>query len=215
MPVRTLCRRLNVLAMGLACMCCWGCGLLSSPDDELVAAMRLGKTPEVRRQALLKLRDRARPAMREDLEIVLSRELDPSIRALAAQVLGELGDADAVAALRDSLRGDPSWVVRERALAALARLLGSEVGEDLEYVLEREPRPAVAVKALELAREHLAEKEPDRLLKLLMAALGDASPAVRLRADALLKELTGLSAAPDPVSWRKALDAEPSVKAEG
>ncbi|MCK4283599.1 MAG: HEAT repeat domain-containing protein [Candidatus Brocadiae bacterium] len=211
--LRVCCAKLVLAAAALSV--CWsGCGTTSSAEAELVRAMRTGRTAEARRQALLKLQDRARPWMRQELESVLEYELDAATRALAAQALGATDDPDAVAALRRSVRTDASPVVRERALAALARLLGPEIGEDLEQVMYAEPAPEVVVRALELARQHLADGYATRLIGVLVGALEHVSPAVRLRAHTLLKEVTGLSAAPTSSSWRGALEAERAGRAE-
>jgi len=201
------CRRLIglLLATGLMLLC--GCGIFGPSDRALVRRMRFDDSTEARRKALLKLRGRVKPRMRLDLEWVLAYELDPSTRALAAQVLGELGDARSVQPLRESVRRDVSWVVRQRALHAMGQLLGPRVGEDLEYVLGNELRPEVRIEALEVARERLAGEAPDRLQELLLTGLADPSAAVRLKAHAILAEWTGRSADPNPRSWREALQA--------
>jgi hypothetical protein len=206
--VLRLCLRVDSLIACLLLVFCWGCTASSARRDELLTAMRIGKSPEARQEALLELRDYARPWMRQDFEAVLAYELDPTTRALAAQVLGELGDLAAADALRASARRDSVWVVRRRALVALTELLGSHASDDLEYVLQTERQPEVVVTALELAHEHMAEEDLAGLTDLLLAALAHRSPAVRLRAGTLLHDLTGLSAAPRPDAWRRALKVQ-------
>ncbi len=193
------------LVIGLTLLC--GCGIFGPSDRALVREMRFGGSAEARREALLKLRGRVKPRMRLDLEWVLAYELDPSTRALAAQVLGELGDVRSVEPLRESVQRDVSWIVRQRALRAMGRLLGPRAGDDLEYVLGNEFRPEVRIEALEVARERLAAEAPDRLQELLLTGLADPSVAVKLKAHAILAEWTGRSAEPNPRSWREALQA--------
>ncbi len=195
------------LALALILVWSCGCGIFGPSDTTLVRRMRFGESSEARREALVELRGRVKPRMRLDLEWVLAYELDPSTRALAAQTLGELGDVRSVEPLRDSLQRDVSWIVRDRALGALGRLLGPGVADDLDRVLREESRPEVRVEALEVGRQCLAQQAPDRLRELLLAGLADASDAVKLKAHAVLAEWTGLSADPDPASWREALKA--------
>jgi hypothetical protein len=95
-----------------------------------------------------------------------------------------------------------SPLVRERALAALAATLGGKVGEDLRYALASDADAQVRAAAASLSAGRLGkEAEVD----LLLDALDDESPLVRVRAARLLKEITGVGAPPERKSWEKAL----------
>lgn len=179
-----------------------GCGLVPRSGRALLRKARTAPDPEQRRRALLELRGRLQPQMREDLEAVLANELDPATRAVAADHLGELGDPAAATELRRSVRADSYWVVRKRALGALAEVLGSEVRVDLEYALENEPNARVRARAVVLAPQYLPEREA---VEMLTRALEDSTPVVRLRAANRLAALTGMSAPPQAESWREML----------
>lgn len=195
----------GMLVVALLCVQCLGCGMFSRSEGALLTRVRTGATARERHAALLALKGRVQPWMREDLQAVLAHELDASTRALAAQMLGELGDPAAADELRLSVRQAEPWIVRGRALQALAVLLGPRVDEDLRYVLENEPDKQVRVAAVELACTHLPR---DAATAFLLDALEDRSPAVRLKAGLLLHELTGRSAPPERQSWQEALELE-------
>jgi len=181
-----------------------GCGVFGPSEAKLVRVARNAPEAHRRREALARLRGRQRSWMRADLEGVLRSEVDPAGRAIAAEMLGELGaDAGTVAELRETARRDVQWVVREAAIVALGRILGAEVAEDLAYALANDAEPQVRAAALEVADDHLAGSARDRLIELLDLALLDDSTLVRLRASRLLSHVTGLSAPPDAESWRR------------
>jgi HEAT repeat protein len=142
--------------------------------------------------------------MRQKLEEILNRERDAACAALAAELLGEVGNPDSVAQLRRSARGDPYWIVRQRALESLGRLLGSAVAEDIEAALANDAEPQVRAAAVSVAYEQLAGHEEQELIEILDKALADEAVEVRLRASRLLSDLTGLTAEPDRESWRAA-----------
>jgi HEAT repeat protein len=189
-------------ALVLACLC-FGCAAFRSPKT-LMDRARNAPTLSQRRQALTELRGRVDPSMRADLEAVMARELDPASRAIAADLLGEIGDPASAPELRQSARADTSWAVRKRALEALAKVQGAKSADDLRYALANDPDPEVRQEAVLLAAHNLpaAQAQP-----LLLDALSDRADVVRLQADAMLSRLTGLSAAPNAGSWKAALQA--------
>jgi HEAT repeat protein len=184
---------------------CLSCGLLPRSEDRLLAVAQSGATSAHRRDALLQLRGRLDSRMRQDLEAVLARDVDPANRAVAAQMLAELGDPAAAAALKTSLRRDVSALVRRRSLAALAGLLGPQAAEDLRHAVADDPAPEVRALAAELAPEQLSREEA---VAFLLDALNDSSTLVKVKAQGALHELTDVSAPPDRQSWNKALGRE-------
>jgi len=190
-------------ALGLGSVLC-GCGGLHGKGGSLIKVARTGRTASDRREALAALKGRAEPYMRQDLEIILAQELDPAGRALAADLLGEIGDAAAAPELSRSVRLDTRWIVRQRALDALATVAGAAAADDIRHAALKDPRPEVRAEAVLLARRHLPRADA---VPLLLETLSDRAGVVRLQTSAMLEELTGLRAAPDAESWRRALEA--------
>jgi HEAT repeat protein len=180
-----------------------GCAGLSS-RQHLIQTARTAPVQADRRAALAELKGRTQPWMREDLEAVLAQELDPTSRAAAADLLGEIGDAASAPELRRSALTDTRWLVRQRALDALAKVQGTGAAADIQNALHSDPDPEVRREAAVLARKYLTQADAT---PLLLAALRDHSTVVRLQAGAMLEELTGLHPAPDAESWQKALAA--------
>ena len=180
-----------------------GCSGLAS-GQQLIRAARTAPVTEDRRQALIELKGRTEPGMRQDLEAVLSQELDPASRALAADLLGEIGDAASAPELSRSARADTRWIVRRRALDALARVQGAAASDDIQFALRNDPDPEVRTEAAVLARKSLPQADS---VPILLGALRDHSSVVRLQAAAMLEDMTGLHVAPDAESWQKALAA--------
>jgi HEAT repeat protein len=179
-----------------------GCSLFGrSPAAHLATALTAPRA-EKRREALVALRGRTTPGMREGLETSIAHELDPAARAVAVDLLAEIGDPASADELRVSLKSDTHWVVRERVVVALGQLLGAQVAPDLEYVLGNDQDMQVRSQALQVAFEHMGGEDA---IPLLLGALDDPATAVRLRAASLLEALTGLSAPPTADGWRRAL----------
>jgi HEAT repeat protein len=181
-----------------------GCGIFPTSTQKLIQTAMTDPSPQERGEALAALKGRTQPGMRQDLEAILARELDPASRALAADLLGEIGDPASVPELRASARTDTRGVVRERALEALGKVLGPDALDDIQYALRNDPEPDVRAGAAALALQCL---RPEDARSLLLEALGDRAAVVRLQASAMLAKLTGLNVAPDAESWRKALQA--------
>ncbi len=181
-----------------------GCGMIPTAPGTLMEQARSAPSAAERRQALAELKGRVEPGMRVQLETILATELDPASRALAADRLGELGDAASGPELSRSVRSDTRGVVRQKALAALGAVLGAGAADDIKYVLHNDPDPEVRLEAVIQARKCLASV---LAVPLLVEALSDRAAAVRLEASAMLSELTGLNAAPNPDAWKAALQA--------
>ena len=180
-----------------------GCNGLSS-KQRLLQTARTAPTVTERGKALAALKGRTEPWMRQDLETVLGQELDPTSRALAAELLGEIGDPASAPELSRSARTDTRWLVRQRALDALAKVEGAGAKDDIQSALRTDPDPEVRREAAILVRKYLTQEDAT---PLLLAALRDHAAVVRLQAAAMLEELTGLHPAPDADSWQKALAA--------
>ncbi len=123
----------------------------------------------------------------------LSRPL-PQARALAARILGRLGDGDSRASLEKLLRQDPSPLVRRAAAEALGRLGLDQVPPGLEALLHSASFPdrIAGAACLEGIR---SLQGVSRLLSLL---LEDPRWPVRQRAEKALEAL-GAAAAPQVV----------------
>ncbi len=94
---------------------------LADKVDELVTALRSDESYKVRVQAALvlgKLKDKR--ALRPLVQAL--KDENPTVRAVAAQSLGVLGDASAVASLRVAAEADESEFVKREAEAALRKL---------------------------------------------------------------------------------------------
>ncbi len=92
--------------------------------DELVTALRSDESYKVRVQAALvlgKLKDKR--AVRPLVQAL--KDENPTVRAVAAQSLGVLGDATAAAALKTAADSDESEFVKREADAALKKLKGA------------------------------------------------------------------------------------------
>jgi len=174
-------------------------------SDRLLKVARTAPVPQERRDAMLHLRGRVRPDMREGVEAVLLTDGDPATRALAAQALGDLADPAAAPALRRSLDGETYALVRQRALEALVRLPNVPVAADLREVLAADRSDEVRAAAVRLSASAL---DVSAATPLLLAALEDSSALVRIEAQRSLRKLTGLDAPPDRARWEEALKAQ-------
>lgn len=173
-----------------------GCALMGRADVELLARARTADAVEERRAALVELKGRRKLWMRDGLERILRGEHDPACRALAADILGELANPVSVEQLRLSAQRDPEWVVRAGALAALGRILGKEVREDVEYALDNDSEPQVCAEALSVAYRTMSIGARDELTPILEKGLTHGPPLVRLRAARLLELITGRPVSP-------------------
>ena len=196
--------RLACGAAAVVLVSAW-CGCAGPASRQgLMETARTAPTSAQRYEALVHLKGHVDASMRPDLEIILAQELDPASRALAAELLGEIGDPASAPELSRSVRADTRGVVRQKALDALAAVQGAAAADDIQYALHSDPEPAVRANAAVLARKHLPQADAT---PLLLAALKDHAAVVRLQASAMLEELTGLKAAPNAESWQSALAA--------
>lgn len=172
-----------------------------------MAALR-SRDAEKRIEALSAIEGRVTPAMLDPLVGILRSDMNPMVRALAADRLGTLGAEEALEELRESAERDKSWVVKRRALRALADILGEGVERDLQGTLNDESNETVRAEAVKLAAEQLSG---DSRNELLLQALRDESRSVRVLAQVRLREITGKDYAPEEYSrWEEAL-SEPDA----
>jgi HEAT repeat protein len=177
----------------------------------------------------------------------IASALDPArplpTKMAAARALGELGDSNAIPALRNALK-DPDPPVRVMAAAALARL-GDDAGLEIVRKFEnspvgdlrllaveasaagnptgpwvavasgvlKDPDPLVRLQAAELLLQHAAD--PGNAREVLFSALGDTNPAMRTAAVRSLERIPAVAMEQDLVTLRKLLrDPSPAVQLE-
>lgn len=191
------------LVLIFAAVCLGGCALFGPGPEEELREVAAGTDHEEKRELLQEIEPT--PAMFPTLAGMLKREPDPTVRAMAAQAIGELQWPEAVDELRDAVRKDPHWIVRQRALAALGKIIDGEMRDDLEYVLRNEPDQRVRVEAVRLAAEWLP---PDAASEMLLSALQDDAAAVRLRAASELQKMTDQALPPRYEPWEDYLKPE-------
>jgi HEAT repeat protein len=121
-------------------------------------------------KGLAKLRD---PALADRFTEILSKDLDPDLRAIAAQALAQSGSPQAPAALYGGLE-DPIGAVREEAVRALVSLKNPGLSAVLRHRLA-DAAPEERVGALRLMGLS-ADRE---LLQDLGPYLANADPEVR------------------------------------
>ena len=203
--VASIRRALTGLAAALLVLAAAGC---ASPrglrwERRVLSSLQSPDTVAVRR-ALIELRRPATPAIVQGVVLALETQPDPCARALAAAALGRLSDARAATVLHRAALQDADWVVRRRALRALAAVDVSEAGRAVPAVIAKDPVSAVRVEAINVAARVLA---PDRAARIIVAGLDDQANEVVVTAHAALTRLTGKQIAPtDREAWRKALD---------
>ncbi len=182
-----------------------GCGSLKKRTAALRSA-----DPVKRQKTLIALKELAAgdkgissADLHKAVEHILATDVDPSARALAADVLGELALPAHAEQLSLSLRQDSQWIVRRRAARALVKIKGSEAAQDIALCLKNDPHPFVRVEAIELAASAL---EPKRAAELILEGLKDEALEVRLAAYLTLKDLTGLQVPTEDYElWQVAL----------
>ena len=128
-------------------------------EDRLRAVQRLAIVPDA--------------AATKDLTVLLSRDEDPLIRQIAAIALGNVGGADAGAALTAALEDEDS-LVRERAIQALAKWGPEAVGSLIKTLMD-DPDAAVRRQAA----LGLGRMSGVGALDALQAAQADPDYAVR------------------------------------
>ena len=199
-------RLLNRLPLALALLSLGGCALFGPGwEQRKINALQSADSSE-RLDALKDVKDCATPAMRPILEKLLGTDVEPTARALAAEAIGGLGMKDSEETLRLAARRDTSWLVRERALGALVRILGAGAAADLDFAVTNDPYPTIRLKAIEMAVTTL---DPKARGALLLKGLKDPSKAVQLTAHKYLKELLGLDIPPDHYAeWSQRLGTQ-------
>ncbi len=127
--------------------------------------------------AALAVGDGAREPVRKGLDKPF-----PQARALAARILGRLGDRSSRKSLEKLLAGDPSFMVRRAAAEALGRLGVDQVPAGLEVLLHSKSVPdrIAAAACLEGVRR------PEGISRLLGLLLDDPAWPVRQRAERAL-----------------------------
>ncbi len=154
-------------------------------------------------ETLKKVRVNPDEQLREALENLLRHSTNPTVRALAAETIGNLEDADSIEQLRHAHRRDVDQNVRKEALIALAKSNIEDLQEDILYSISNDPAPLVRITALDIAVESI---EDENLYLMLINSLEDPAEAVRLTAYHHLNELTGLDYPPNaPARWRENL----------
>jgi len=146
---------------------------------QLINAMKASPhTSSAAQEALVKIGRPAVPALIEAL-----RHRNVLIRALAAEVLGEIGDAGAVEAMLPLLQERTDWVRRE-AVTALGKLGDPRAGDALLAMLGDTDLEVREVAAEALGRlKHAAAVEP------LWRALDDRCENVQVAAAVALEQL--------------------------
>jgi len=185
----------------LACLC--ACALLAGCttwEQRARAGLRSRSAPE-RRETLEDLKDRPVAGVRKDVEQVLSTDIEPANRALAADVLGLIGMRESLDGLRVWAGRDRSPLVRGRALRALARIQVWRSGADLQVALQKDADAGVRVEAINLACRFL---QPERAAEIILDGLKDKDKAVQVTAYHSLARLTGRDLPPNDLEgWAK------------
>jgi len=133
----------------------------------------------------------------------------PALRAVAADVLGDLPAADGAPLLLERLAGEAAPAVRTNLLRSLAQMRPASADDAISQLLRASsPRAAIAPETIALARSVPGPRVVDALLSLLPGTAGD--PRIP-QAIALLAEARVTNAIPAIVA---AIDApDPDVQA--
>jgi HEAT repeat protein len=138
---------------------------------------------DVRATALHALADREVPDA-APLAATALDDPDGFVRATAARILGEVGDASHVEPLAKHVRSDPDPIARQRAAESLTQLGGTAAIAALIEALS-DPMDRVRLAALQGLRQHDTQPALEQLAALL---LEDDSWEVRSQAAAALGE---------------------------
>lgn len=131
--------------------------------------------------------DRVRPAI-----LMAARSQSQAVRVAALKALESAGDASAVPFLVERAASAPRGPEQDAARVALGSVKGREADDAVLAMLGKKPAPAAAVELLRA----VSERRVFLAKPAVAAALGDASPAVRIEA---LKTLRAI-ASPSDVS---------------
>lgn len=156
---------------------------------QLASDMMKSEDPEARRIAIDGVAKKIGKLMAEDLERAVT-DRDARVRRVAARWLGQIKDADAVAALTRHLKSDPDESVRAASATALARI-GVGNLESLGTDALKDKALAVRIAAIDLLE---AAKRPDRLQQV---ATSDTDPMVAVEAAIALEDKALAKAALD------------------
>jgi len=185
-------RQRNLLVLlALASVCAWLSGC-TAWEEKARVGLRSSIALE-RRATLEDLKSHPVPVLREDVERVLSSDIELANRALAADALGALGMWESLGELRVRAERDASRLVRTRAMRALARIQGGRAENDLRLSLRKDLDPFVRVEAVNLSAEFLP---PKRAADVIVEGLRDEDNTVKLAAYHKLVSLTGKDAPP-------------------
>jgi len=129
--------------------------------------------------------DRVRPAI-----LTAARSQSQAVRVAALKALESAGDASAVPFLVERAASAPRGPEQDAARVALGSVKGREADDAVLAMLEKKPAPAAAVELLKA----VSERRVFLANPAVAAALGDASPAVRIEA---LKTLRAIGSPSD------------------
>ena len=148
----------------------------------------------------------AAPGILSRLLTRLHEEPDASLRARAAEALGEFVDARAFAPLAASAREDREVVVRVAAVRALARMNDTRAGAEIAVALA-DPEPAVRKAGLDVVLGVSGFRDAAALVLIL----GDADPTLRAQAATLCGEYRVAGAEPPLLAMLRG-DQAPSAR---
>jgi hypothetical protein len=136
-------------------------GGLPDPSLESLVTRLKNSNPEIRQQTVDQLGDLMDDRAIAPLSEVLAKDPDASIRASAAEALGDIGEEAARGVLEEALR-DPHVLVRRSAVEALGEMGGSDSIYALQEALNDQDKAvrnlaAEALEELKEAKEDIAE----------------------------------------------------------
>jgi hypothetical protein len=134
------------------------------------------------------------------LSLKLAEGREPAVtRALICRTLGEIGRPEAREALLKAI-DDQEPLIREAACRALGKVGTPADTVVLARVMSADSDPDCRIAAIEGIRNF---REPDpRVEIVLVDALENPDPAIRLAAYEALQVITGLDLGPDAKAWR-------------
>ena len=140
--------------------------------------------------------------------LILRQHWEPSIRELAAETLGELGDLKASSPLADALWSDEAPTVREAAVNALVALGDKDAFAPLVQALMADNDPNVRIAIVDALIE-LGGREA--IPPISQALASDSDPGVRMAVINRLVTLGGREAIA-PLAQALMSDSEPNVR---